>query len=230
MADTCYLCGKPIVADRSADHLPPKQFYAASLRSALNLNKLITLPAHGACNKSFESDEEYFTWSLVPLAMGSPAADALVRDNATKFRSGRSEGLGIATLKEFESRPSGLHLPPGLVVKRVQGARIARVAWKLVRGLYFREASEVLPEDTPFTSELVEPIRAPAEAGQNALWEAVKSQPGKGSYGGVFEYKYLCAEGDGNRLLCWGILLWDRLMWFVAHHRPKMQEDSQPAV
>lgn len=230
MHDKCYLCGNLIDADRSVDHLPPKQFYAPSLRIALNLNKLLTLPAHGICNKAFESDEEYFTWSLVPLAMGSPAADELVRHHAAKFKAGRSQGLGTTVRKEFEPRPSGLYLPDGLVVKRVQGVRIARVAWKLVRGLYFSETNAFLPDDTPRTSELVEPIRAPTEIGKNLLWETVKAQPGKGPYGGVFEYKYFRGEVDGKYLHCWGILLWDRLMWFIAHHQPKGQEDSHPAA
>jgi hypothetical protein len=59
MVSACYLCGLPLIEDRSSDHLPPKQFFA-----------------HGECKKSFERDEEYFTWSVVPLAIGSTAGNA----------------------------------------------------------------------------------------------------------------------------------------------------------
>ena len=49
-------------------------------------------------------------------------------------------------MREFEERPSGLHLPSNLVLKRLDGDRITRVAWKLVRGLYFLETGSVLAE------------------------------------------------------------------------------------
>lgn len=216
----CYLCGNTIVADRSTDHLPPKQFYAASLRRDLNLSKLQGLPAHGECNKSIGHDEEYFAWTLVPLAAGSIAADALIMEHAQKFRKGSRVGLGKSVLSEFERRPSGLHLPRGIVLKRVQGPRVSRVIWKLTRGLYFQETGTVLPDDTPYTYEMIEPVRAAKAAGENPVWEAVKAQTAKGSYGGVFEYKYLVSDIDGEKLHTWGMLVWDRLMFFVAHHEP----------
>ena len=220
-----------MIDDASSDHLPPKQFYAPSLRASLNLSQLVTLPAHGECNKSFESDEEYFTWSLAPLAMGSTAGSALVTHHAGKFRGGRSQGLGRTVLREFEKQPSGLHLPPGLIIKRVQGERISRVVWKLTRGLYFHEASSVLTEDTPRTIEFVEPERARETAGRNAVWEAVKAHSPRGSYGGVFEYKYLVGDAEPGRLHCWGMLLWDKVMIFVAHHDPVVaNRESAEAV
>jgi len=218
MPPVCYLCGLPLIDDWSSDHLPPKQFYAPVLRVGLNLSRLVTLPAHGKCNKAFESDEEYFAWSVAPLATGSAAGTALVSHHAAKFRGGRSQGLGHTVLREFEVQPSGLHLPQGLVIKRVQGQRISRVVWKLTRGLYFHETSSVLGTSTPHTMEIVEPERARQVAGQNAVWEAVKAQPPRGSYGGVFEYKYLEGDAEPGRLHCWGMLLWDNVMIFVAHH------------
>jgi hypothetical protein len=221
MPDICYLCGVNIESDYSMDHLPPKQFYASSLRSDLNLSKLVTIPAHGTCNRSFERDEEYFTWSMSPLAVGSVAGDALARERADKLSRGRSVPLFQAVRQEFDKNPSGLHLPGGRVIKRFEGARVNRVAWKLVRGLYFHETSAVLPDDTPFTTEIIEPERARELAGTNPLWEKVKAQPSRGSYGGVFEYKYFFGEIDGKKLHSWGMILWDKLMIFVAHHHPK---------
>jgi hypothetical protein len=223
--DTCYLCGLPITEDRSVDHLPPKQFYALELRAKLNLSQLMTLPAHGKCNKAYESDEEYFTWTLVPLAAGSTAADALIRDHAGKFRAGKRQGLGRTILGEFESNPSGLHLPAGLVIKRVQGDRLVRVTWKIVRGLYFLESGDVLPEDTPKTMEFLEPEQARQSIVTDSVWEHVKAQPSRGVYGGAFDYKYLVGKAEQGPLHCWGMLLWDKMMVFVAHHQPKVHGD-----
>jgi len=230
MPATCYLCGSDIESDHSMDHLPPKQFYASSLRTDRNLSKLVTIPAHGACNRSFERDEEYFTWSLSPLAVGSTAGDALARERADKLGRGRSVPLFQAVRKEFEPNPSGLHLPGGRVVKRFDGERVNRVAWKLVRGMYFHETSAVLPDDTPFTTEIIEPERARELAGINPLWEKVKAQNARGSYGGVFEYKYFFDELDGKKLHSWGMILWDKIMIFIAHHDPADPKDDQGTV
>lgn len=219
MTTQCYLCGKRLTNDVSADHLPPKQFYAPSLRSQLNLSSLITLPAHGVCNKSYEKDEEYFTWSLAPLVAGSIAGTALINHHGRKFSRQKSKRLGEMILREFEPRPSGLQLPGRMVVKRSQGARIQRVVWKLARGLFFFETSRVLQENTPWTMQLVGPSMVRTQP-RNAVWETVKAQTPRGSYGGVFEYKYLYGAADQGSLHCWGMLLWDRIMVFVGHQDP----------
>src|SRR5688500_6208621 len=107
MPETCYLCGTSIDSDESKDHLPPKQFYAASLRRDLNLSRLVTIPAHGACNRSFEQDEEYFTWSLSPLAVGSTAGNALAEERAEKLRRrSRLASLYEMVRREFDKSPT----------------------------------------------------------------------------------------------------------------------------
>ena len=79
--------------------------------------------------------------------------------------------------------------------------------------------------------EFVEPERARETAGRNAVWEAVKAQSPRGSYGGVFEYKYLVGDAGPGRLHCWGMLLWDKVMIFVAHHDPVVANgESEEAV
>lgn len=225
MTQLCYLCGNPIETDRSDDHVPPKQFFPESIRAQVNLNRLITIPAHRTCNEGFGKDEEYFTWTLGSIAMSSPTGRALVDDNARTFRSGKAVGLGLKTLREFEERPSGLHLPHGLVVKRVEGARLVRVVWKVVRGLYFIETSNVLSEATRRKIDIIEPVRAP-QSQDNPIWEAVKAKPSKGVYPGIFDYKYLDVSKEGLRLHIWGLLLWDQVMIFIAHHHPASTHDA----
>ena len=46
-------------------------------------------------------------------------------------------------LREFDPTPSGIILPAGKIVKRFEGKRLARVAWKMVRGLHFLHTEEV---------------------------------------------------------------------------------------
>ena len=231
MPDTCYLCGTQIESDSSMDHVPPKQFYASSLRRNLNLSQLVTLPVHGVCNKSFESDEAYFMWSLSPLAVGSTAGDALAQERVEKLkRRNRLVALYEMVRREFDKYPGGLYLPGGRVIKRFNGERVNRIAWKLVRGLYSHETKSVLGEDTPFTTEIIEPDRARETAGANPVWETVKAQEPRGSYGGVFEYKYFVRDVNGNKLHVWGMILWDKIMIFIAHHDPEAPSQQGAAV
>jgi hypothetical protein len=66
-------------------------------------------------------------------------------------------------LREFEPRPSGLVLARNKVVKRLDGARISRVAWKIVRGLYFHHHDEVLPAKAATRVSLTPPDQVPPE-------------------------------------------------------------------
>ncbi len=118
-------------------------------------------------------------------------------------------------LNEFQHAPSGIILPPGLVAKRLEGDRVRRVAWKIIRGLYFHEFEQVLPEYTPNSLEIVAPDRPPPERFLAVLHDL----PSRGSYPGVFDYKYkhFPEISDFNY---WGMLLWDRLILIMAFHSP----------
>ncbi len=228
----CYLCGKPIDDEPSADHVPPQQLYAPRIRRAHNLDRLVTLPTHAACNEGFGKDEEYFTWSLVPLAGGTMTADALIADNGEKYRAGQRQGLGRKVLSEFDHRPGGLFLPDGKIVKRADRSRISKVQWKVIRGLFHIETGGVLPEGVDY---LIEP-REPEHQGTSEMeefWEAVKAQPSKGQYQGVFAYKYVRLEASlGTETAVvhvWGTLYWDRLMIFLAHLDPDPKLGPPPA-
>lgn len=225
MHPICYLCGEPISDEVSRDHVPPQQFYAPSLRQRFNLDKLTTLPTHDACNKAYGRDEEYVICSLVAPSQGSVAANALFQHHVQKFRAGQMQGLVHKIMSSFDERPSGLHLPNNRVVMRLEGERVKRVVWKIVRGLYYIETGAVLPENTTYTVEMREPEnRDPSEL--DDLWNAVKAQPDKGDYKGVFAYKHADLAAGDARIHGWGMLWWDRLMWFVGHHHPGAPGDD----
>jgi hypothetical protein len=207
------------------DHVPPKQIFAPEVRQSHNLSQLKTLPTHKQCNESFQSDEEYFVWALAPIALGSRSGNALAAYHAKKFRSGKSAGLGKKILKQLSDQPGTLYLPKNRVTVRVEGARINRVAWKIIRGLYWIEKGSLLPENTPYYPELIEPENRD-ESDFSEIWEFVKAQPSKGTYGGVFDYKYYHAKKGGMQLHLWGMLFWDRIMVFISHHEPNSIVDD----
>jgi hypothetical protein len=218
-SEECYLCGKPITIDRTLDHVPPKQFYAPELRQKFSLNNLITLPTHRSCNESFGLDEEYVVNTFVPLAIGSIAANTLFQHHAVRIRSGKAVYLSKKIFQSFDKRPSGLYLPRGLVLMRVEGDRVKRIIWKIVRGLYMIEYGSILTETTSFMIEIKEPENKGPSCNDD-LWEAVKAQQSKGVYQGVFTYKHLNAKADHAVIYLWGMLWWDRIMVLVAHGEP----------
>lgn len=212
-SETCYLCSFAIEGDSSRDHVPPKQLYVRSVRQAHSPN-LYTLPTHGECNKSFQHDEDYFVNSLAPFAAGSYAGDSLLTDIGRKFQSGQKVGLVKTVLTEFEQRPSGLLLPPGLIAKRIDQSRIRRVLWKIIRGLYFKEHGRILSPDGRVGIEIFPPDRAPTRLFQDALGPLES----RGQYQGVFDYKYY-RDTEQSDLEYWGLLFWDRLI-VTALFRP----------
>ena len=225
MSKICYLCCKPIKDKATADHVPPQQIYAPEVRKEHNLDSLATLPTHKECNESYRLDEDYFVWTLAPIASKTRVADAVVRHHAKKFRSGRSVALGRKILEQFTEQPGGLYLPGNLVAMRVEGDRIKRIAWKIVRGLFWIKNDSCLPEKTPYMLELVEP-ESHGQSKHPEFWEAVKAQGSKGTYPGVFDYKYLHAKAGELQLHVWGMLLWDQIMILIVHHHPKAENST----
>jgi hypothetical protein len=195
-------------------------FFGRDLRKEEEL-QLRTLPAHGACNSSYRWDEEYFVYSLGPLAMESLSGRSVVNDIGTRFHAeGRNRPLANRSLEEFDARPSGLHLPAGLVVKRIDTKRINRVAWKIVRGLYFRHIGRYLP-DRRRAFKLFGPTEAPPE-----LYSDVLAQPPLGDHPTVLDYKRLWLGREDRAVEVWGLLFWDKLIGFLTFHALECRCDN----
>jgi len=207
----CYLCGEPLTDEISADHVPPKQLYAKQiLQHRHNLN-LLTIPVHQFCNRSYQHDEDYFVCSLMPFARGSYSGDALrkkiIDDSKRRL-------LLQKVLHEFERRPSGLILPPGIVAKKFEGDRILRVAWKIVRGLYFSHFGVFIPENAPRACKVVPPGEPPP-----LPFFFLPDEPIHGQHAGVFDYKF-ASYPEIHNLNYWAILLWDELILIVTFQHP----------
>ncbi|SUS05865.1 conserved hypothetical protein [uncultured Defluviicoccus sp.] len=210
----CYLCGKPQAAPTNADHVPPRQLYAKEVRKKHSPN-LLTIKVDKDCNSSYQHDEDYFANTLAPFGKDSYAGDALLREVFARFQAAENRPLVGKVLREFEHAPNGILLPQGLVAKRIEGQRVNRVAWKIVRGLYFHRFGELLPEFTPNSLQIAPPDRPPPLE----FLQTLHDLPSLGQYPGVFDYKcvHFSELDDFNY---WGLLLWDRLILIVAFHSP----------
>ena len=203
----CYLCGQPLSGKVDKDHVPPRQFYPRELRLKHNLN-LFTLPVHSSCNKAYQKDEDYFVHSVGPLTMESYSGNALWNDISKRFERPRGQKITEKVLKEFDERPSGLILPFGKVAKRFDGERVWRVVWKIVRGLFFKEVGQFLPDETPINCKMFSPGEIPPPK-----FYFVHAAPSLGQYPGVFDYKYI---GIPGKIYFWAMLFWDRIIMFIA--------------
>lgn len=211
----CYLCGLELNGEIDRDHVPPKQFYASNIRKKHNPN-LLTLPVHSSCNKGYQKDEDYFIHSIAPLALNSYSGGEVWKDIQDQFK--RPEGLRIAnmTFNEFTSRPSGLYLPHGKVIKRFDAERVWRIIWKIVRGLFFKEHHRILPANTMQTYHK---ILFPEHESLPNEFTVVRDTPSRGQYPGVFDYKYIIIP-DLNNFHFWAMLFWDRIIILIAFHDP----------
>ncbi len=201
----CYLCGKPLSRELSRDHVPPRQLYAEDIRRKHNPH-LLTLPVHEACNLGYQSDEDYFVYSLMPFGRGSYSGNVLRGKILEDCKHPEQRTLLQKVLDEFECRPSGLILPPHLVAKRFEGDRILRVAWKIVRGLYFSRFGSFVPEDAPKGCEVIPPGQKPPDD-----FFVLLGGDNYGEYPGVFDYSFK-AYPDAHNFNYWAMLLWDRII------------------
>ena len=208
----CYLCGEMLIQPINNDHVPPRQFYTAEIRKIHNPN-MLTIPVHESCNKSYQFDEDYFVNTLSPFAKGSYSGDSLLKDVFKKYSDGIKRPLLHKILNEFERNPSGLILPANLVAKRFEGNRLERVAWKIVRGLYFHHFNQVFSTGKISSLSIIFPDQVPPKEFLIALGDL----DGLGSYPGVFDYKFIRVP-ELEDFNYWGILLWDRIILIVAFH------------
>ena len=211
---TCYLCGDSIIGRASSDHVPPRQFYSKEIRTLHNPN-LLTLPTHAPCNRAYQLDEEYFIHTMVPMVLESYAGKSVLRELLAQYQSNRNVKLSRSVLKEFDEKPSGLILPKGKIVKRIDPERTWRVVWKIIRGLFYFEYKRILPEKTPRSFKVVPPGEKPPTE-----FFFIPDDNIRGQYPGVFDYKFRqFPEVKGVHL--WAMLLWDRLILLSVFHDPE---------
>ena len=214
----CYLCGKDLNPDQDSidkEHVPMKQIYAKSLRRTYNLSNLLTLPTHRLCNQSYQQDEDYFVASL-HLSAYSNSGRAVQRDIISRMRHGKWPGF----TRQVRSQVSRIVLPDGTGLIHMNASRIARITWKMIRGLFFYETNRFLPEETPnvcknpiifWKDKLISGIQSKEDREQ---FDIICENPSRGNYPSIFDYKYCkvpTKENPDEYIWAWGIWLWDSI-------------------
>jgi hypothetical protein len=217
----CYLCGKPLLDDISYDHVPPSLFYGEELRTRYNLSRLLTIPAHKACNRAFQSDEEYFVYTLMPFARGSEGGNAVWNQVFRKYRQQRNVLLVHQVHKEFLQKVGGVILPRTKIAKLIDAYRVHDVIWKIICGLYYHHNGVILPSVWTLGLTITPPGEPPPDHFL-ALTQEGLLQGDKGAYRGVFAYS-MHKFPDVNNLHYWAFLLWDKIIITAAFHDVECQ-------
>lgn len=210
----CYLCSQPISPGQLADddHCPPKQFYPKALRT--DDLQLLTLRTHKSCNRDYGMDEEYFVSCLGILAKDTNSGQALTWDISRRSERPAGQRLGQRILSHFNEAPGGIHLPAGRIALEYEGNRIARVLWKIVRGLFFHENGRCLPDDTPCKLRILSTGEEPPPE-----FQLVRDTESKGRYGTIFDYKTFIHPNLLD-FHYWAMLLWSEIIVIVGFHDP----------
>jgi hypothetical protein len=105
------------------------------------------------------------------------------------------------------------------VIKRFNGQRIQRIAWKIVRGLYFHHHERVLPENHTTWVSLTPPGEQPPEHFVRFM-QLPENDP-RGRYPAIFDYRSQnFTEAPPANLHYWAFLIWDRIILTVLFHDP----------
>lgn len=220
--ECCYLCGQAL-DEYNADHVPPRRIFPTAMRPGLK-GGLLTLRTHPACQKAYQRDEEYFFNTLLPGALQSGVGPHLAEDfKGLIGRDRPSAKLSETVRRQFEDRPSGLVLPNGLLVQRVEGSRLTRVVWKITRGLFAHHKGLFLPESTPrFIRN-----HGPFDGEPPDYMRPLMARVGRGHTRECFAYEFAdSTEITGwtdAKLNFWLLNFWETHLFFVAFHDPGCQ-------
>ena len=203
------------------DHVPPRCFFPSLVMEELKPDRLWTLPTHVACNNAYKNDEEYFIETMRLRVRNSWAGGALQIDFMDRLsKRDESKRLFGKTYRELRWQPFATSSASGtdLVGIDHDEARITRVFWKIVRGLFLREHGRRLPEEA--TKSFVWLFSAEELPEEKWPWWKAASGAGSYPYPMVFDYRFQLGKDTETGDEVWALRLWDNLIWLVGFPAP----------
>jgi len=173
---SCIFCGA--TAD-TREHIPAKQFFKG------NPDKpLITVPSCIACNAGFQKDEDFFRQFYVSMLMGRSQEAKKLMDGEISRSMLRAPALGHQMFSQMKLvdayAKSGLYKGKMTMYKVSDSdkTRIDRVVSKIIKGLFFHQFEQILPEDwiikIIWITPKVEKELKLAEMAQEPRWNVIK--------------------------------------------------------
>ena len=206
----CYRCGQ---AADTREHVVPRCFYPIKPNAPL-----VTVPACRSCNEALSKDEEYLRAVMVASASSSRAAQVVWQQKvAPSFQRDTWDGLRkqlASGMREVFLPGPGGYLPHGLV--KLDGARMDKVAEKIVRGLYCHVTGRIMPQDAEMRLHWRPKDWLPEFA---LRAELINIDPD------VFSCRYKIAAGSPRGISIWWMLFYRTILYVVtARHELAVQE------
>jgi hypothetical protein len=176
---------------------------------------LKSLPTHAACNTAAERDEAYFIVSFAGH-VNTDVAREVMKDIGHQLRKGE----GVRLFNDVISRFGTVTGPRGEITFSYDTGRVHAFLWKVVRGLYADELGTILPAVPPQGIQLISPLHIPEELSQIEWFRLVRNTAPLGTYGRVFDYKWLSWRAASLRGHAFAMMFWDGLLAAMLFHDP----------
>lgn len=200
----CVYCQERPATER--EHVIPRSFFTNPAPS-----NLVTVPSCHECNRSWQSDEEYFR-----LLLACHTHTVENNEEARKMLEGpvaralaRREGLRRLLIRSIYSVPlysvSGIYLGEVPALKQDK-KRIDVVIFKIIKGLFFHLQGRPLPKEQDLRTIINASDR------QLEIAATLADSPFHGEYGnGVFRYimKKVASAEDGLMGTAWVMSFYD---------------------
>jgi hypothetical protein len=220
--DFCVYCGGR--DDLTDDHVPPECIFPKP-RPA----NLVKVRGCKSCNCGASKDDEHFRMMLCMSEEVGESTEAQKHWPVILRALRRPQASGMKTALLRSMHPVGVMTPGGLFLGTQVGfnvslERIFRVVKRIVRGLYFKERGQRLPEGYDVLVHCDDTLISMPSAGlehlhQRVLLPLAATDP-KIIAAGVFFYRYLAAE-DNPAASAWALTFYERKS-FLATVGPAM--------
>ena len=170
------------------DHIPPKCLFPSPLPQ-----NLITVPCCRQCNESASRDDEYFRMILAGRrdVGGNPDASKVMEKAVRSLQRPEAKGLRNSFLDStrffYFVNELGVVEPGGSY--NADHNRLGHVASRIIKGLYWNQTGERLPNDCIVTTWVDEGLRH-VDNGQLQLFAQVMTGEPLSVIGRVFKHWY----------------------------------------
>ena len=195
----CTYCGRP--TPETVDHIPP-----ACLFPSPRPSDLITVPSCSGCNEGASKDDEYFkNWLVLRQDISEHAAGSKLLDSVFRaFAKPQKRGMLNTLVRTMRHVP--IFSPAGLYVGHapvydVNLERLGRVTNRIVKGLFFKEFRQRLPDNygvRSFAESGLRDLRSDNRVLLTRVAKAVSATPRRAIGDRVFEYWFQASPEDAN--------------------------------
>lgn len=180
--ENCIYCGNQ--TEVTDDHVPPKSFFPKPRPS-----NLITVSSCFDCNNKFGKDEEFFLASFMFTDAGTSDAGKLLWKE--KLHRMYNKNIGLKRKIAEHLKPVDVISKGGIFLRKGIGVKPDEKRWitvveKIIRGLYYFEYKEILPENIKMMSQF---LRNDYEY-EKAFEYLSQLRIGSRNWKDLFEYRY----------------------------------------